>query len=174
MTDTVIYVGEADMSMTYRLYVDLDGVLVDFDKQMERIGYSRTVVETDKKAKARFWHDVGRMAHRGYTFWEDMDPMVDAFELWDYIKHREPEILSATGHVGNAVKEKHVWVKRHLGEVTTHLVSKSPDKAKFAMPHHILIDDRAKSIDPWVAAGGIGILHISAADTIRQLKELGL
>jgi hypothetical protein len=28
--------------------------------------------------------------------------------------------------------------------------------------------------DEWRAAGGIGILHTSAADTIQQLKKLGL
>jgi phosphoglycolate phosphatase-like HAD superfamily hydrolase len=175
MEDTTILVPPLFATpVEYRLYVDLDGVLVDFSKQMERIGFIEKEVETDKKAKARFWHAVGRLGHRGEPFWGVMDPMVDAFELWDYIKHRNPEILSATGHVGNAEVEKHAWVKRHLGDVVTHLVLKSPDKAQFAMPHHILIDDRQKSIDPWIAAGGIGILHISANDTIRQLKELGL
>jgi len=35
-------------------------------------------------------------------------------------------------------------------------------------------DDRESNIDQWRAAGGIGILHTSASDTIRQLKKLGL
>ena len=37
-----------------------------------------------------------------------------------------------------------------------------------------LIDDRKSNIDQWIASGGIGILHTSAADTIQQLKNLGL
>jgi hypothetical protein len=36
----------------------------------------------------------------------------------------------------------------------------------------ILVDDRNKSIDPWVEAGGIGVLHKSVPDTIGQLREL--
>jgi len=35
-----------------------------------------------------------------------------------------------------------------------------------------LIDDRQKNIDAWVEAGGIGIVHTSAANTIEQLKAL--
>jgi hypothetical protein len=35
-----------------------------------------------------------------------------------------------------------------------------------------LIDDRQKNIDAWIDAGGIGIVHVSARDTIEQLKLL--
>lgn len=159
---------------SYKLYVDLDGVLVDFDREMERIGFKRADVEGNSKAKSRFWAKVGAMAKNGEAFWGVMHPMADAHVLWDYVKKYSPEILSATGHVGNATQEKYEWMERFAPKVPTHLVKKSADKAQFAAPNHILIDDRAKSIEPWVAAGGIGILHVSAADTIRQLKELGL
>ena len=37
-----------------------------------------------------------------------------------------------------------------------------------------LIDDMERNIQQWKDKGGIGILHTSAADTIKQLKELGL
>jgi hypothetical protein len=106
-----------------------------------------------------------------------MDPMPDAFVLWDHIKKYGPIILSATGHVHTAPTEKREWVKRHLGitaAATAILVSSAADKARYATPGSILIDDRAKAIDPWIAAGGIGILHTSAEDTIAKLKEMGL
>lgn len=41
-------------------------------------------------------------------------------------------------------------------------------------PGDILIDDMEKNITRWVEAGGVGILHVNAADTIEQLKALGL
>lgn len=160
--------------MEYKIYVDMDGVLVDFDKQAALIGFPVEEFEADNKVKSRFWHNIGKMAHHGFEFWGVMDPMADAFELWDYVKHHNTEILTATGHVGNACEEKSKWAATHLGDVVVNLVRKSKDKAVFAATNHILIDDRKKSIEPWVAAGGIGILHISAADTIRQLKELGI
>ena len=45
-------------------------------------------------------------------------------------------------------------------------------KGMFAMEGSVLIDDRQKNLDSWIEHGGIGILHVSAEDTINQLKAL--
>lgn len=158
----------------YKIFVDLDGVLVDFDKQMEKEGFSPTVVQQNKKIKAKFWQHIMALSKRGIPFWSKMDPMPDAFELWNYVKKYQPKILSATGSVGNAAEEKRAWVKQFLGDVPVFLVRKSEQKAQYAAPHHILIDDSKKSIEPWIKVGGIGILHKNAIETIQQLKGLGL
>ena len=39
----------------------------------------------------------------------------------------------------------------------------------FASPNSILIDDREDNIKGWIDAGGIGILHTSADNTINTL-----
>ena len=44
----------------------------------------------------------------------------------------------------------------------------------FAGPERILIDDMEQTINEWNKAGGVGILHTSATNTISQLKKLGL
>jgi hypothetical protein len=44
----------------------------------------------------------------------------------------------------------------------------------FAGPERILIDDMEQTIREWNNAGGIGIHHTSASNTISQLKKLGL
>ena len=96
--------------------------------------------------------------------------------LWDYIRKYNPNILSATGtpeKENRAAKTK--WVKSNLpGHKKIILVKESVMKAQYAKPHHILIDDRLKSIGPWTKAGGISIRHKSAANTIAELKKLGL
>ena len=58
----------------------------------------------------------------------------------------------------------------------TKLILASPErKADQAGEGKILIDDRFEpNIRMWREKGGIGIHHTSAADTIKQLKELGL
>lgn len=38
----------------------------------------------------------------------------------------------------------------------------------------ILIDDREKTIREWREKGGTGILHVSAEETLAELKRLGL
>ena len=164
----------------HQLFVDLDGVLVDFEKHAREVFNNCPTSWEQNKGKGKFWKDVTRSCKEGNPFFLAMDPMHDAFQLWNYIKKYNPRILSATGSlhvVPNAKYEKREWVRKHLGDTTAGtavLVQSAVDKAQYAAPHHILIDDRDKAIDPWIAAGGIGILHTSANTTIKRLKELGL
>jgi hypothetical protein len=41
-------------------------------------------------------------------------------------------------------------------------------------PGDVLVDDYLRYRELWVKAGGIFIQHLSAAESIRQLAELGL
>ena len=66
-----------------------------------------------------------------------------------------------------------MWVKNNLPG-TKLILARSTDKQKYADENSILIDDRPSNIDQWRSQGGIGILHVSAEDTIQQLKKLGL
>lgn len=159
--------------------VDLDGVLVDFERTaLDIAGIRPDDDPANKHLRRDFWKKIAIHVKKGGKFFEVMHPMADAFELWDYIKHRNPVICSATGgHTVGAADEKRNWVRKHLGHEVANsarLVRDAANKAQYAHPGAILIDDRRKAIDPWIAAGGIGILHKNAADTIRQLKELGL
>ncbi|TFG98354.1 hypothetical protein E4H12_06320 [Candidatus Thorarchaeota archaeon] len=161
----------------YELYVDLDGVLVDFAELVARlvpglVDGSKT--PENKKLDRKMWQTVSWLAKRGEPFWGQMNPMPDAMTLWNYIKKYNPQILSATGMVGNPVPEKKAWVQKHLGNIKVNLVKRAVEKAQYAAPNRILIDDKMKAITPWREAGGIGIHHTSAANTIDQLKELGL
>jgi hypothetical protein len=161
----------------YKIYVDLDGVLVDFDRVAEEITGMKPNEWNAKENKRKFWQSLEQEAMKGNEIWGRMPPLPDAMELWNYVKKYNPEILSATGHIKAAIPEKRAWVAKHLhitDQTKVHLVRNSKDKARFATPTSILIDDRNKSIVPWVAAGGIGILHTSAADTIKKLRKLGL
>ena len=113
----------------------------------------------------------------GNKTFEVFEPLHDAYQLWDYVKKYRPHILSASGNhlVDEARKQKTAWVKKHFsGFDQIHLPQESRQKSNWAWPDAILIDDRMKSIGPWREKGGIGILHKSAADTIKQLKKLGL
>jgi len=160
----------------YKIFVDLDGVMVDFSKfAEEKIGHHPKDWELDRNVKKSFWKGVDKWVKDGNKFFEIMDPMSDADDLWKYIAKYHPTILSATGHVKHAEAEKRAWVHNHLGkDVPVILTFAALDKAKHAAPNRILIDDREKAIEPWRQRGGIGILHTSAADTIAQLKEFGL
>lgn len=161
------------MNEHYRIYCDLDGVIADFDSKVSEINEG---VASKDLGSSKLWASVSNYNSKVEPFFESLAKIPDADDLWKFLitNFENVAILSACGYTPrDGADQKRRWVKKHLGEsVVSHIVTKSPDKATFASPNSILIDDRMKSITPWVDAGGIGILHTSAADTISQLKEL--
>lgn len=163
-----------EMKKDYKIYVDLDGVMADLDKHVkERTGMS---FEQLRATGSGFTQFCTAEREQGNTVFDSLDKMPDADVLWDYVVKYNPDILTATGYpVEKATAEKIRWVMDNLSGYNQILTTISgKDKHKYAAPNHILIDDRDKAIVPWRAAGGIGIKHISAADTISQLQQLGL
>lgn len=162
----------------YEIFCDLDGVMVDFTKKaLEITGIDVRHTHDDKPLKNKFWKGIELHVGKGHKFFELMDVTHDGHELWNYLKKHHPTILSATGKIKGAEAEKRSWVRRHLGEqaaARAKFVRLAAEKGRFAHPHAILIDDQKKALDPWIEASGIGILHTTAANTIKQLKELGL
>jgi len=99
--------------------------------------------------------------------------MSDGKTYWDYIKNYDVELLSSPSRSQTSRLGKRLWVRNNLPGVKLTL-AQAAKKQNYAAPNHILIDDRESNIEQWRSQGGIGILHTSAADTIEQLKQLGL
>ena len=150
-----------------KLYIDMDGVLTNFEKQFEdMIGENPRQFE-DQKGKKEFWKQIDL---KGENYWSQMPWMPDGKKLWSYVKKFNPIILSTPSQDKLSESGKHKWIKRELGEIPTILIS---EKEKYASPKAILVDDYTKKINRWTEAGGIGILHKSADASIKQLKKLG-
>ena len=163
-----------ELETEYKVYVDLDGVMADLDKHVkERTGKTFKQLRASGSGFTKF---VTTEREEGRTVFDNLDKMPGADYLWSYLVKYTPDILTATGFpVEKATAEKIRWVMDNLSGYDKILTTISgADKHKYAAPNHILIDDRMKAIGPWREAGGIGIEHKSAADTISQLKSLGL
>ena len=96
-------------------------------------------------------------------------------QLWNFVLPYDPTILTATGHsIPTAGFEKKAWAKVHFDTLRVFTCEDGKDKINLIEPENIhksiLVDDRAKAIDPWREAGGIGIFHTIASASIRQLK----
>jgi len=154
----------------YKIFCDMDGVLVDFEK-----GYADLTNTTPSKSfdgKSEFWDPINKA---GAAWWANLVWMPDGQTLWAYIKKYRPNILSAPSWDQSSKVGKEAWVKIHLKNDYNKLYLYSrANKQLFSEPNRILIDDMGKTIDEWNAKGGIGILHTSAANTISELKKLGL
>ena len=157
--------------MNYEIYSDMDGVLTDFDASFMKASDGILPSEYEKTfGKDGFWELIDG---KGVGFWVGMPWMSDGKTYWDYIKKYTPILLSSPSMSQSSRLGKRLWVKNNLPG-TKLILAQAKDKQNYAQKNRILIDDRPSNIDQWRASGGIGILHTSASDTIRQLKELGL
>lgn len=151
------------------LYVDLDGVLADFDKGYEQLFGERPQRQWDQEAER--W---ARIAAKG-DFYLHLPMMEDASLLWQHVSKYNPTILTGVpSSVLDAVWQKKDWCNYHLGSRVPVLTCASVDKSKFCFPGDIIVDDWAKYQDLWLQRGGKWILHVSAVDSIQKLKEYGI
>ncbi len=154
----------------YTLYCDMDGVLVDFEKRFKDLTGLDTKSFRNKYDLDEFWKRIDKA---GVGFWVGMDWMPDGKQLYDYIKPNLYSLLSSPSYDNSSRLGKRLWVKNKIPGTKLILAARK-NKQDYSKENAILIDDLKPTIDEWNAQGGIGILHTSAASTIKQLKELGL
>lgn len=153
-----------------QLFLDLDGVLADFDTAAQRLfGMSPHKAEESLGAR-EFWR---RIVHVG-KFYRDLPLMPDARQLYDAVAHLHPIILTGVPVGGWAEDQKVNWVAEHFPGVK---IITCRAREKFVhLRHHgdILVDDTLKYRHLWEEAGGVFVHHVSAAETLRKLLDLGV
>jgi FMN phosphatase YigB (HAD superfamily) len=157
-------------SENYIIYQDIDGCLADFDKAFKNLtGYLPKDFES-KFGIDEFWKAI---PENTTDFWVNLEWMEDGKQLWNYIKKYNPILLSAPSRAETSKQGKKEWVEKELPGVKL-ILKGAKYKHEYAKPNAILIDDRKDNIERWESAGGIGIFHISAKNTINLLQQLGL
>ena len=154
----------------YTIFCDMDGVIVDFERGYYELTGKHTSQVLD--GSNEFWKPL---EDEGALFWATLPWMSDGKQLWDYIKKYKPYILTAPSLDPSSRVGKEAWCKMHINGQYKKLYFKAARfKSDFAGENKILIDDREDTIASWNAKDGIVILHTSAANTIKELKKLGL
>ncbi|HYH18190.1 MAG TPA: hypothetical protein VD995_06195 [Azospirillum sp.] len=148
-----------------KLFLDLDGVLADFDRGVRAVTGKRP---EDLPMKV-MWRELSRHP----DFFGTLEFMHDAQELWAFCAPHEPTILTGLPLGSWAPEQKRRWVAHMLGPHVRVITCMARDKHRHASPGAVLVDDREKARAPWVAAGGIFILHTSAKNSIAELKKRG-
>ncbi len=159
----------------YQLFVDLDGVLADFDLGVRR-ACGREPSEMEPR---RMWPVLARTP----GFYARLEWMNGGRQLWNALRPFAPVILTGMPMGKWAEPQKRKWCSEKLGNhipVLTGLSRHKPELARQWMEEHnqsgkipLLIDDRLKQKGPWEDAGGVFILHLSTEDSLRTLRELG-
>lgn len=151
-----------------KLFLDLDGVLADFDGHYEQhfgVRLPRSVADPPG-----MWENIRRHGR----FYRDMPPMSDALELWTAVAYLRPTILTGVSYaeVPEAEQHKREWLAEHLGADVPIICCKSRDKRLHGRPGDVLVDDWSLYQPLWVEMGGIFVLHTSARDSVEQVRQL--
>ena len=163
----------------YKIYVDMDGVVADFDTRFRDLSGMAPRDFEAKYGKKAFWDLIDE--ENKVKFWVGIPPMPGASELISFVAKHDYEMLTAPSIKKQSRLGKNLWIRNHTGDI---FPSKPRVNFKAAKEKHlikpqltsfdILIDDKASTIDSWNAAGGTGILYQSASQVISKLKKLGL
>ena len=155
----------------YRLFLDLDGVLADFD--------AGVVLATGQSpadlGDRRMWPILARTP----GFYDTLPWMGDGRDLWQFSKGHHPTILTGLPLGKWAEPQKRAWCARELGAEVPVITCLSREKGQKAAsllePGEVmvLVDDRLKVQQAWEDAGGLFVLHTSAASSIEALVALG-
>lgn len=155
-----------------RLYLDMDGVLADFDKEATyRLGSDSYKFDFTHGPEL-FWQILNE---RG-DFFASLAPMPDMPLLWKSVKNLDPYVLTALPKDNGELvaRQKGAWCAKHLGMNVPVITCRTHEKPSYCRPGDILVDDRNIQDAPWTKAGGIFIHHHSAADTVLRLRDLGV
>jgi 5'(3')-deoxyribonucleotidase len=159
----------------YSLALDLDGVLADFDARVQEITDGRWGNDPEF-SKGRLWKAIKEYNDTVQPFFATLPKMPGADELVKFAVDNFENVafLTATGSTPkDAPEQKKQWAKTNYPEIPICItVGASTQKAIYANPRAILVDDREKSIDPWRRAGGFGILFKNNAQAISELKKV--
>lgn len=154
------------------VYLDMDGVLCDFEKQFIKLYGKEALSHRDRKEFSSNWSNF--ITDKNF---EKLDWFPGAEELLVFIRKYDVnvEILTSSGgkkfHDGVA-EQKRIWLKSHYIAYKPNVVSGRKFKKDWATPDSILIDDTSDVIEAFNKASGVGILHKDAGETIEKLKVL--
>lgn len=148
-----------------KLFLDLDGVLADFDRGVQTV--------TGRPPEAQHLRSLWHALSRHPDFFNTLEFMADARELWTFCKPHGPTILTGLPLGSWAPTQKARWVSRMLGGEVPLITCLTRNKPRYGGPGHVLVDDRAASREGWERKGGVFIHHVSAQASIEALMRIG-
>ena len=153
-----------------KIYLDMDGVIADFDKRYKELYKMQPKEAEDKKEFYKFFDNF--ITTKQFA---TLDLLPDAVPLLNYLSKLNipTEILSSTSSEkrdADIRAQKLMWLQTHNIGFKVNLVPGKRLKKDFSNVNSILIDDTPVNIDQWRREGGVGILHTDTISTLGILK----
>ena len=167
----------SDKKTMSTIYLDMDGVVADFE------GYAEAVVGHRPKRGHRYSTDDWFKICVDERIYSKLELMPDAVKLVDELKKiandKEMNLafLSAVPRENNmqwVFWDKTHWIKKRFPGIPLFLGPYTVDKkSHHKQENDVLIDDRISNIEEWESVGGKAILYKDdVADTLRQLRRM--
>lgn len=169
------------MNNKYKIYVDMDGVLADFEGKFKEINSEHlyTAEYITKYGKNSFWKLID--SYNRQHFFESLNWMSGGKELWYFVTSNFSyvKILTSLGKSDRGDEHltrdgKRGWLKKNLPDLRDEdiiTVESRGRKKAYASPTSIIIDDTMSIIDDWRENNGIAIHHTNADKTIKELQK---
>jgi hypothetical protein len=153
------------------LYLDMDGVICHFEKAY-RAMWNEFKFDRERFREAVLVREIFSTLDwmpNGEAFIEGVRQIKKDFDI-------NVEMLTSTGSSRTdmrsaAMTQKSKWLLDHGIEWHPNFVSNKPEKARYARPTSILVDDMPGCTTPFSEAGGLAFLH-SDADYTLTLDRL--
>jgi tRNA nucleotidyltransferase (CCA-adding enzyme) len=162
---------------TPEVYVDMDGVLVDFFTEWAKLMNVKTYRDIPKKDIPKALKKIVDTPN----FWEDLPTLSGYKELLGAIKKVKGKykiLSSPLANDPNVDPGKREWVRKNLGFFRPEQVIIDHNKSKYAKQPdgspNLLIDDFGKNVRAWQSAGGIAIKHHTSTtnDTVNAINKV--
>lgn len=154
--------------MIKTVFLDMDGVLTDFRK---RCGEYNCI-----KGKKVDWPIIKTA---GSKFWEEMEWTAEGKEFFKWIKNvcREEELelfICSSVKASDAKAGRLNWLKKNTDIDRHHiiLVNHGDEKAYYATPEALLIDDYRQNCEKFYSAGGQAIQFKAMDQAKNAIEEL--
>ena len=158
-----------------KIYLDMDGVLTDFEKKYEELFGVRP---DEVKARTKhFWSNWQTFVQGGHFVHLEKHKDADALLKFVTSLGVPIEILSSSGGEANheyVVTQKIAWLCNNGIHFKANIVPGGSKKAAYASPWNVLVDDTEHVVEKYRAAGGTAVLHHDIDVTINELSKLYL
>lgn len=162
---------------TPTLFLDMDGVLADFDKGVIQVlGATPEQYRTARGGNA-FWRDLNLAAP---NFYAHLPLMPHAQELVATLLRYTPIVLTGAHFKTDpdrlAVEDKRHWLRKYFPVLAPTMIGCKSEEKYLHMRQEgdILVDDRTKYAHLWTQAGGRFVLHTDALweESVKRVNEI--